>query len=218
MTFNRRRSNVFLLLTALARHLNHEVRTPLAVLSNDLFYFSDRLPKEDSERALRKCSEIAAILKAPLMLSGRSAQAGRSVDLKAVVQERCADVPVFGEASPVDLEPELCGVLMWGVKDAFRVLAPLDRIVLRSEGPVTMVTVEGNSPWNVPVEKQHNHTFDSMTKCISQYLQRDSLGAILVDAIVEELGAVLELELFPSTIVRIALPTGGEAQAPVSQA
>lgn len=215
---NRRRSRALLLISALARHLNHRVRTPLAVLSNDLYFFSDIIPKEDAERAKRKCAEIADILKAPLMIGVHSQHERHSVDLRAVIAERCPSVPVQGEGVPIEMDSELCSVLIWAIQDAFEVLAPLEGIDLKVDGPVVIVTVKANTPWNVPPEKQHNQPFDSLTQCVSQYLQRDSLGAIFVDAIVEELGAVLELQLFPSTTLRIALPRGDQPVNHVSNA
>lgn len=51
------------LLAHFARALAHQVRGPLGVISNDLFYFQSLLPDEDFARPLAKCKEIDQILR-----------------------------------------------------------------------------------------------------------------------------------------------------------
>lgn len=44
------------------RAVNHSIRTPLSVVSNELFYFKSLLPAQEIERAEARCAEIAGIL------------------------------------------------------------------------------------------------------------------------------------------------------------
>ncbi len=165
------------------------------------------IPEEDFERAKRKCNEIADILKAPTALAPRDLNP-TTIALREVLKERCAEVWVDGDVEPVEVDRELCSLLVWGLQDAFSVLAPIDRILLSDDGPAVKMVVKGNTPFHVPADKQRNMRFDNMTECIAQYLQRDSLGAIFVDAIADELEIPMELELLPSTSLTLLFPKG----------
>lgn len=56
-------SETFELLKAYSRSLFHKVRTPLSVVSNDLFYLKNEFPAGDLERPIRKSELIGNLLK-----------------------------------------------------------------------------------------------------------------------------------------------------------
>ncbi|NLF24169.1 MAG: hypothetical protein GX589_00725 [Deltaproteobacteria bacterium] len=61
--FNQADTVPLALLSCLIRGLTHRLRTPLAVISNDLSYFKTVLPAEECERSQLRCREVAAALK-----------------------------------------------------------------------------------------------------------------------------------------------------------
>ena len=52
----------FDLINAFTRALSHRIRTPLSVISNDLFCFQSRLGQEECSRSVARCRDIASVL------------------------------------------------------------------------------------------------------------------------------------------------------------
>ncbi len=55
-------NQAFLILSTFARSLAHKLRTPLSVISNDLYYFKSLLPTAECDRSIERCRQLSDIL------------------------------------------------------------------------------------------------------------------------------------------------------------
>jgi len=65
-----RADSFFSLMSAFTRALNHSLRTPLSIISNDLFVFRGLLPPDETSRSEQRCKQISNILHELTILGG----------------------------------------------------------------------------------------------------------------------------------------------------
>jgi hypothetical protein len=96
------------ILSALSHALSHQIRTPLSVISNDLFYLQSLVPEGECARALKRCQEISAVLQSvalqeELFESPAAISAREAFGLFSSEEQRGAD-KILVQASPAILE------------------------------------------------------------------------------------------------------------------
>jgi hypothetical protein len=74
------------LIGAFLHSLGHTLRTPLSVISNELYYLASLTPKGECDRAIRRCTELSETLKRVSVLS-RADSPHEEVDLAQVLAE-----------------------------------------------------------------------------------------------------------------------------------
>lgn len=94
----------FQLVSALARALSHQIRTPLSIISNDLFFFQSLIDPQECRRSLEKTRCIAGILNQACAM-GKEELRREPIDLESLARD------VFADAAAPDYSAEQRPVL-----------------------------------------------------------------------------------------------------------
>jgi hypothetical protein len=168
----------FDLLQAFARALNHELRTPLAVVSNDLHFFAGNDPSGVGAGSLAQCRRMSAVLRRAAAL-GTEPILTRSLSLEELANALGVPPPLSG-AARIDADPHRLTLLGGLVRE----------LTSHSSTTATIVSAEGA----VTVR------FDSTAAIPS-----DSLERVLAETIVTAFNGSFTTTASPHTIT-IELP------------
>lgn len=184
---------ITLLLAAFGRALSHQVRTPLSVISNDLFYLQTLIAPEECQRSLERCKSISDILAAACQVSTRP-PSFEAVRLDVLLRD------VFA-----CLITEQCSINGDGerLRQAFSMLSELLALesnpacnvsVCRENGNTVVKLIAPMPPFDVE-ELQEPLQVNSFTEVFNICGRQDRLTPMYIDAILWENGACMKLEL-----------------------
>jgi signal transduction histidine kinase len=86
------------IISALSHALSHKIRTPLSVISNDLFFLQSLVPEGECARALKRCQEISSILQS-MEVSEELFAAPQRIEVRAALGLFASEGPAKGQAA-----------------------------------------------------------------------------------------------------------------------
>ena len=198
-----------LLLAAFSRALAHKVRTPLAVISNELSFLSATDP-ESAATAATRAAEISKILKSACRVT--SAKVHRESVLLASL---LGPLPESLEGATVRGDPTLFAIAFEGLREIFnRYGEAAGSLVVQGEqrdNELVRLTITGRWRQNVGIPEQ----FFSLSELIAERLALDSIEAPIFDAVMRAHGINTEV-LYDSTRLAVSLqmPTDSDFVGP----
>lgn len=193
--------DVFFLMSSLARAVNHQLRTPLSIISNNLFCLRGSAPAPELVASEEGCARIAAILTEMNRLGNEPLNL-ELFDLAPIISDLtgtpCREAYFRGDMRRIrlafqllgELPPPLDGNVRW------RVVASKDFLVLRATHPI---------------EETHGRQCTSFTAFYRDCFDSDAIAPIVLDAILFSHKIEVTIDTAPAleTSVRFILEARG---------
>ena len=184
---------ITLLLAAFGRALSHQVRTPLSVISNDLFYLQTLIAPEECQRSLERCKSISDILAAACQVSTQPPMSNvvrLEVLLREVfaclISEQCC---IKGDGEQLHQAFSMLSELL-----AFESTPAFNVSLCRENGNAVVRLIAPRQPFDVE-ELQEPLKVHSFTEIFNIYGRQDGLTPMYVDAILWENGARTNIKI-----------------------
>jgi hypothetical protein len=194
------------LVSAFARFLSHTLRTPLSIISNDLYYFKMLLPPEECDRALERCQEISEKLAWASNFTTEAASAAES-NLTNLLETVFSDLQVaHSELRFSGNTAQLCAAL--GIYR--NALAPLAQV----QGAAAKLSADGEKVSVIFTFKRNQAApqlcgiFPSLSALYLDALKSDCVLAPFADAVFLDHQAEVQLLFEDSLTLTIRFPYG----------
>lgn len=187
---------ISMLLAAFSRALSHQMRTPLSVISNDLFYLQTLVAPEECQRSLERCKSISDILARSCELDTEPLQLA-SIPVSAVLPDNfCVAVSVSCRirGDRERLRRAFCmlsDLLCLGTDGRSSTsLAQKERIIV-----LTIETCLEGLELEPKIEALKANCF---TQLFNIQGRQDGFAPMFIDAILWEHGAHMDIESWPA--------------------
>lgn len=199
------------ILSGFIRALNHRLRTPLSVVSNDLEALRAQLPSEEYERMRRKISQISELLRSVQRFSG-ALTLDSSVDLaqlvRSVAEERAVGA-VLGNIDPARVQgsESLVRVALDGVLELLQSLpgAALLSIKVLRDADAARLTISFEATAGTVMQSAPS-SYDGLTEYFNETLDLDALSPPCIDSILAAHRATVSVTSGDTLRVLISLP------------
>ncbi len=194
----------FVVFSSLIKALSHKLRTPLSVISNDLFYFQSILPEGQCARSSSKLIEISVLLN-DLSQLGTAPLRFEKENLLSILEE------VFPQIENRSSTPCYALIDESKLKSVLGLFNELITVVAPRDTPrVDLLRTDSNAeilitfPFASPAASEH--TVYSLSECFSSVLELDSPLPPIIDALIWAHNGEVRAFIGKECVVAIELP------------